>query len=206
MADLDAWDPDGDAEILHRMAGASTADPPGPAWIARRLLGPACIRRREHMSSRAHLCRVEDRYLIFVRGDVPHREESYLIGHELAEWFYRDRQHEPNVEEACNRLSASLVATRTAFVTVLRNFGRNVRRLSNAFVCSDTLATLRIAEVTGTPTALVSTHKVWRRGAPAPPFIATDEEVRALAVAPRLRGIKRERLRDAPHRVSLAVA
>jgi len=201
---LDIWDVDSNVARIYEQYGFDVGDPPGTAAIAVAALGPRCIRYVPDLSSRARLARIESEWRIYLRADTPSSEQGYLIGHELGELLYREHQHEPDFEEACNRFGAALCAPRPAVVSALGSLGHRIARLAVAFACSQTLIELRIPEVTGEPRAVVSRGKVWVRGEPYAPF-ASESVIRAHAVKPGP-GVRRRTIRDAAHRVVLSAS
>ncbi len=198
---MDIWNIEGNVSYLYDLAGAEEEDPPGTPELALRILGSGALRYVPDLSSPAQLSRVMGRFHIFLRCGIDAREIPFLVGHELAEWFYRHHRDD-RIEDACNSLGAALVTPKRTFASVLRQL-RTPPRIARAFVCSETLVHLRIAETTGRPTALVSPHKVWIKGEPGPwPRSETALRQMALQTLPPP-GIKKARMGDHPRRVAL---
>lgn len=189
-------DVESDAEEIYRAAGCDPRAPQGTGWLAARLLGRDCIRYRRFMRTPAQLARVHEDWRIYLRDGVS--DETFLIGHELAELFYR-RTLGAADEETCDALAAALVAPRPAVIAAWAGLA-SIPRLARAFRSTHSWAFLRVAEATGRPTALVAPKKVRTRGNAQWP---DDVGVRALAALPRAPGLKKTRLRDDPARVAL---
>lgn len=156
---VDVWDIEGNAAYLYELAGADPDDPPGTPAIARAILGPGCIRRvrPSDLKSFAALARVQGRWLIYVRRNLRPSGINFLVGHELAEWLYRETD-DPDVERACDALAAALVAPRRALLKIYRR-PDDLHDVADALVCSETCAALRIGEALDEPIAVVApTH------------------------------------------------
>lgn len=173
---LDLWNVEGNAARVYELARADLATPPGTPHLAAALLGPGCIRRvsRAELESPAALARVGTKWRIYLRRGLTAAEINFLVGHELAEWFYRD-QRDPHIERACDALAAALVAPRQAVASRYR-MPSDVRALADELGCSDTCAALRVGEALRTAVAVVSPTRVRVRSSRALP-----EDVRELA-------------------------
>ena len=83
----------------------------------------------------------------------------------------------------------------------LEEHGANAEALADACCITLTCATLRIAEVQGIDAVVATPSAVYRRGA----LLAwmSDDDVRALARRPTVRGVRRVVLADEPDHVAL---
>ncbi len=191
------------ASLLER-AGYSDADAPGARRVAESVLGPGCVYRMPTSVARAPawLAIVHGQARIYVRTGLAPEHRNFLIGHELAEWaLARDGYRGDDIEEAADAIAACLVAPRAAFRAALREIGERYDELADAFVCTESLAALRVGETTGEPMALVTPRSVRVRGDGEWVWPAEDEMRR---VARRGHpGLRRARLRDDPRRVVL---
>lgn len=91
---------------------------------------------------------------------------NFLIGHELAEWWYltRGRRFEnlAHKEAACDALGARLACPQPAFARAVRTIGHRVHTLARCFIVPQGLALLRVGEVTGRPVAFVRSPPIVR--------------------------------------------
>lgn len=197
-------DLEAEAESLYRMAGLDPDSPPGPAVLARRILGPASVRHAppQHLPGDGALARVRDSWRIYVRAGLTPERLGFAVAHELAEHHLaRIGYRGSDIEERADRLGAAILAPRGAIRAALAHCGDDVRALAHAFVSTQSWAAMRTAEVTGAPTALVSPAKVRVRGQLE--FVwGSEQDVRALATKPRP-GIHRARLTDDRRRTVL---
>ena len=92
-----------------------------------------------------------------------------------------------------------MIAPRRRFLGVRGRVGEAPSRLARALETTESLAVLRLGEVTGEPIALVTPARVRLRGTAY--SWPSEPELRALASAPRVAGIRKVRLTDDPRRV-----
>lgn len=179
------------AEIYER-TGASLDNPPGPVWLARRLLGHDAIRVEDRAMSDAAMAHERGRWRVVLRRDASPERQLYAIAHELGEWSLREYRG-ADVEDAANLVAACLIAPWPAFVSAVLALGRDLPALARAFRTSESMVSLRIGETTGEPIALVSPARVRTRGEahPWPP----DGQLRDVATHGRP-GLRKIRLRD----------
>ncbi len=158
----DLADVEGDAALLRKLANEEELV--STYALTKRLLGAppemASIR------TEACLCRLGGTWRIYVRRRTPAARARWLVGHELGHWLYRERGLPREEEEArCDAMGAALVVPRRAFQEAIRNLGgHRVHRLASAFVTTQSIALLRIGEVTGRPGALVRQRDALVRG------------------------------------------
>jgi hypothetical protein len=152
-----------DAVEMFAAAKCNPSDGPGIAEVCRRLIGrgPEWAPLR---SCEAAFCVLRGQPRVYVRrGTLPARAR-WLAGHELAHWWYRKHgANDVDLEERCDRLGAALVAPKPC---VEGTIGRttDVRRIARDLATTESLAALRIGEVSGVPVALVSAGRIRVRG------------------------------------------
>jgi IrrE N-terminal-like domain len=195
-------DVEGDAAALFSKAGFDTSDTPSPATLSRALLGTTP--QYAPIRTQATLARVKDSWRIFVRRGTPAPRSRWLACHELAHWWYRQLRYSgEGIEARCDALGAALVAPRRAFRLLSRRLGHDHRALAAKIKSTESLALLRLAEVTGAPTVLIRAAGPIVRGEPF-----------AWPVALHLRAVRRvdhhavERvdIHDEPSRVGIRAA
>lgn len=146
---------------MYAVAGADPADPPAIGALCKMLTGhaPEFVRMREP----AYLPVVNGERRVYVRVGTDPARARWLVGHELAEWWYlRTAYRGEDVELRCDALGAALVAPRPAFLLALRARGHRVHELAKDFKTTQALALLRIGETTGRPVALVRPTPILR--------------------------------------------
>lgn len=187
------------AEIYER-TGASLDAPPGPVWIAERLLGADAIRfATVSMPCDATMVRERGRWRIILRGGASDAQQLYAIAHELGEWGLREYRG-ADAEDVANLVAACLIAPWPAFVSATLALGHDLPALARVFVTTESMIALRIGETTGEPIALVSPERVRTRGEahPWPP----DGQIREVATHGRP-GLRRISLRDDVRRTAV---
>lgn len=159
-------DAEADALEILRMAGHLDDEaPPNMAQLCRALLGaPPQI---APIRSEACLARVRGESRVYLRRGVDAARSRWLVGHELAEWYYQRTGYVgPDLEDRCDAVGAALVAPRRAYRLALRSVGSAIHVLAEAFVVPQALALLRIGEVTGRPVLLLRKPAPIHRGEP----------------------------------------
>ena len=157
-----------DAEQLQRMAGAFAEEGIRTRELARRLeveivraFGIRLAMRRE-----AELSRIRGRWTIHLFQKMTPEREAWIIGHELGHYLFRVRGSRPaNEERRADAIGAALVAPRALFGAAAKRIGHRVHLLAQMFETTQSLALLRIGEVTGRPVLLLRSEPV-ARGAP----------------------------------------
>lgn len=147
-----------DADEIMKLAGVFGEEPKHPRRIAKAL--GVRIESARGMRGAPHregdLARVGNAWIIFIFERMSPEREAWIIGHELAHWLFRRRGSEPLNEEArCDAIGACLIAPRAAFAAATRVIGHRVHELASAFNTTQSLALLRIGEVTGRPVILL---------------------------------------------------
>lgn len=186
-------DVEGDAAAMYAMAGLDGGSPVN----ARRLCVLLCGTRPK--AARGLIREAESgellgRWVVRYSHRASYERASWLIGHELAEWWYRRSglSHEEK-EARCDALGAALVCPRPAFLGAVKRFGHSPKRLGLAFRVTRSCALLRLGEATGRPTALLG-RRVVVRGEPFE-WPTTKAELKRAVFAPP-RGVHPVRLAD----------
>jgi hypothetical protein len=157
------------ARELYVTAGIDPTRPPGSPRVAAALLGDAYLRAVPHnqLPGNALLRQEGLRWVISVRETLTAKQLNHAIAHELGEWFLRIKGYtEPDIEELSGRVAAAICVRRSAFLVAYAKIGNDVAALSRLFRVTQSLMVLRVAECSGTPTALVTRRVVRTRGKP----------------------------------------
>lgn len=159
MLDQDALlEAEADSLQLFRLAGAFAEEPPHVREIARRLNVRIVTERgaRVFPPREADISKINGTWTIHLLMKMDPARESWIIGHELGHWYYRTRGMRPALEEwRCDAIGACLVAPRPPFLEATQIIGHHVHELARAFETTQSLALLRLGEVTGRPVALL---------------------------------------------------
>lgn len=186
-----------EAERLYRAAGRDPAAAATPLDLITTLLGPDALRWAdgEWIRGGGALARVRGEWRVYLSRKYPLRNLRFVALHELAHWAMPGAS-----EDDCDALAARLLAPRLAFERAIAETvrprsspARVYSDLGKWFLCTDSFAAMRYAEVTTEPLALISLERVRVRGAWSLP--AEPRALRALAAAP-IPGVRRARLRD----------
>lgn len=156
-------DEEGEAGSLLATAELTDLDGPTPmAELCRRLLGVSP--RWASLSTEARVVGSQ----VLLRRGLPHARARWLIGHEIAEWHLaRLNYRGEDIERVCDRIGAALAVQRPAFRAAIRSIGRHaVHELARRFATTQSLALLRVGEVTGRPVALLRWPEPIYRGDP----------------------------------------
>ena len=143
---------EGDALAIYGAAKADPDAPPAIASLCRALIGSAPQRVR--MVGEADIVPFRGAWVLRVHRMILPARAAWLVGHELAEWWYHARRHtfsQVELEARCDALGAALVAPRPAFLRALKRVGHRVHVLAARFQTTQALALLRVGEVTGRP-------------------------------------------------------
>lgn len=187
---------------LYNAARICPGSPRGATALAQAVLGNACIRivPRDSIPKSAL---VWDRCapVIQLREGLTPRELNHHAAHELGEWHLRVNDYRgPEPEELVRRIAASLCVPQKAFHAARAALGDDLRALSKAFVVSESLMALRIAECLGPATALITPRRIRTRGAPWS-WPSSPEAWRELVQRAPSDGMHVHRLRDARGRL-----
>lgn len=152
-------------EILRLAGHLDDEAPPNMAQLCRALLGsPPQV---APIRSEACLARVRGESRVYLRKGLDPARARWLVGHELAEWYYQRTGYVgADLEDRCDAVGAALVAPHMAYRLALRSVGSSVHALAEAFVVPQALALLRIGEVTGRPVLLLRKPTPIHRGEP----------------------------------------
>lgn len=108
-----------------------------------------------------------DEHQVVLRADVPTLRARWLVCHELAELVHlRAGYVGADIEERCNTLGAMLVAPARPFRRAMREHGHRVSMLASIFAIPQSLALLRVGEVSGRPVMLLRRGCSIARGGP----------------------------------------
>jgi len=155
MFDDDARaDVEGDADLIYRLAHGDPDDVLSPRVLCEQLLDTRP--RYAPIAQEATIARVGNEWRVYVaRGTSPARAR-WLVGHELAEWWYQQRGYRgEDLEARCDALGAALVLPRRVLQAARRQHGDDVHAIARALRVTQSLALLRVGEVTGTPSAVI---------------------------------------------------
>lgn len=126
--------------------------------------------RFERLTAGGELRREDDGFHVVVRRSLPAQKQREVAGHELGEWFAevtgRSFDSLAQREAWCDAVGARLVAPSAAVARIVRRYGHRVHGLAEVFGVSQSLALLRIGEVTGRPVAILGRSYPLVRGAP----------------------------------------
>ena len=151
------------AHGIYQEAGCDPAEPPGPVALAL-ALGIAVTATPGARGAR--WCGRRGEILVSPRLSGP--ALAWSVGHELGERALAAAGYgEPDREQVADAVAAALVAPRPAFRSALAAFGATpdaLSSLAHAFGITQSIAALRIGEVTGRPLALVTPRRVHVRG------------------------------------------
>lgn len=156
------------ATELFREVGADSRTPPGVVQVAHVLLGEDCFRYlpSSSIAGGAALCRVRDRWFIYIAKTLTGPRLNHAIGHELGHFYCARAGIRPaDEEQLADRIAGALCAPREAFLRAHQSHGIALAPLAAKFTLSLAGAALRLGETTRMPTALVKSETVRIRGA-----------------------------------------
>lgn len=141
-------DCEGDAQEIRRFAGYVVGDLPSMGELAFGVTGYAP--RFAFLFQESKLTPAGE---ILIRHGTSPERAAWLIGHELAEWWYRKIGYrEPDRESRCDSVGAMIACPRFAFKEAIRNNGHHVHDLAECFGVPQRLALARLGEVSGRST------------------------------------------------------
>jgi hypothetical protein len=190
---------------LFARAGLAPSEPCGGVRLATAILGRSCIQIVPHraLPGNSALEWNGTKSVIRVRDGLNARQLNHAAAHELGEWHLRLREYErADCEDIARAIAAAVCVPRSAFREARRVLGEGIPELSRAFVVSESLMALRIAECTGLPTALITRRRVRTRG-PAREWPTTREGWNELLERAHSSGLVLHRIRDARGRFVL---
>ncbi len=157
----DIADVEGDADVVRRMAGMD--GPCSMADMARELTRRDVVVCDDLGSAEG--CFRGGR--VCVRPGLAPERLRHTIGHEIGEWYYALIGYEgDDIEERCDALGAALAVPRVEFRRAVGAVGHRVFALAAAFGVQQSVALLRLGEVTGRPVALLRPTAPIYRGDP----------------------------------------
>jgi hypothetical protein len=184
--------------------GFDPTEPPAPEALARAAVGADRVILVPGLRARAQWRRSTD--TIEVRPGLSPLERGWCLVHELGERsLVRGCWSSEVVELYSDAYGAALMVPAPALRKALRAVGRNLDLLAAWFGASQTIVTLRLSEVTGSPLALVAPRWVKLRGEEW--GWPSEREVRTVAARHEVPpGLERRVLSDARGRVALWAA
>lgn len=100
---------------------------------------------------------------IFVTSRATVARRRWLIGHELAEYWYAQAGYRgADIERRCDALGGALACPRRPFLALVRRYGHSPSRLARACKVTTSCALLRVGETTGRPVVLLTRTPVFR--------------------------------------------
>jgi hypothetical protein len=193
------------ARELFGRARLAPSEPCGGVRLATAILGRSCIQVVSHrtLPGNSALEWNGPNSIIRVREGLNARQLNHAAAHELGEWHLRWRGYDrPDCEDMARSIAAAVCVPPTAFRNAQRALGDGIPELSRAFVVSESLMALRIAECTGLATALITRRRVRTRG-PARDWPTTPEGWNELLERAHSSGLVLHRIRDARGRFVL---
>ena len=123
--------------------------------------GPAFVGMRQE----ARLEPVDGGSQVQVRKGTAPERARWLAGHELGEWFYRLVGYDqPDIDARCDAFGAALVCPEYAFRSAMRRVGHRVHELAATFATTQSVALLRVGELSGRPVLLLRPAGAIARG------------------------------------------
>ncbi len=140
-----------------------------------------------------------------LRPGLTRKARRWLLAHELSERHLLRRSYAPDeIEQLADAVAAALIAPKQAVRTALRSFGRHLPNLALVLGTTQSIAALRLGEVTGSPLALVTPRHVHVRGEEF--GWPSERAVRALASGAVPEELVRLEVTDAARRCVLRAA
>lgn len=156
---------EGDALAFLGWAGADASDPVG--------VGALCVAatgrrpRRVELDGEARLDPRGDGVEVLVNRSLMPARARLKVGHELGHWWYeRAGYRGADIEHRCDLFGAAIVAPWPAFRSAMRGTGHRVHELARLFNTTQSLALLRVGEVSGRPVVLLRPGGAIARGEP----------------------------------------
>jgi hypothetical protein len=192
---------------LFARARLAPSEPCGGVRLATAILGRSCIQVVSHraLPGNSALEWSGPRSIIRVRAGLNPRQLNHAAAHELGEWHLRWRGCDrPDCEDLARSIAAAVCVPHAAFRRAQRALGDGIPELSRAFVVSESLMALRIAECTGLATALITRRRIRTRG-PARDWPTTPEGWSELIDRAPSNGLVVHRIRDARGRLVVRI-
>lgn len=184
---------------FYRRHRLDPTEPESTLRLARMELGNDAVRAERVFDSPGAMWTHRGRTYISYEPTLPAERVNHVVGHELAHVLLSWEDYDGgDMEAACDRLGAALMAPNRAIALLYREHGFDLERLSEAAIGTQTWAALRIGESLGLPTATLSPVAVRTRG----PLPWDERAARSMAEQPP-DGVERVRLTDEHGRVAL---
>jgi hypothetical protein len=193
-----------DALAIYREADEDGSWPIAVGVLVSRLLKTKIVECRMAGDEEGTFSWVKGKPQIAIRAGIRPARRRWVIGHELAHWWYEIKGYNaPDLERRCDALGAALLVPRKAYPRVVAKVGRSWKAIAAALDTTQSLVVLRCGECEGTPAALVQPHRVIVRGAYPWP---DEEAIRALAERRGGGRLRKIAIVDEPNRVALLAA
>lgn len=200
-----ATPPDAERAAREIRDEANADEDAGPVELAHALMGEHAIDECHGLREKASYDAVRDR--IRARSNLSRNALAYLVGHELAERFQRragSRLVGAAREALCDAVACHLIAPASLVRAALRAHGDDHGAVARSLRTTQTIALVRIAEITHVPTAAVIPGRIIVRG---DEFAWPDEErMRQLEQGPVPAGVVRLPITDARRRFAIRAA
>ncbi len=150
---------------IYRLADSDPSDALAPATLSLKLLGtrPKMV----PLVSQGTIALVKGQWRIYIRSGTPWPRARWIAGHELAHWWFKRIGYTgPDLEARCDAPGAALIVPRPVLVQVHSKPGDDVRAIADELKTTQSLALLRVSEVTGRPGAVLRRAGPIVRGEP----------------------------------------
>ena len=145
---------EGDALAFLDWAGVDAHDPVSVAALC-----VAATGRRPRPTTLDGEARLEphsEGYEVLTNSALPPARQRIKAAHELGHWWYaRVGYRGADIEHRCDMFGAAIIAPWPAFKTAMRWAGHRVHELAVRFNTTQSLALLRVGEVSGRPVLLL---------------------------------------------------
>lgn len=155
----DLAEAEGVATWILRRAGVDPDDAVSTRAVAR---GLGISVRRERQLARGSIVYLRGEARIYVHPRLTPQREEWVIGHELGHWARPEVERSEHEERMCDAIGAALVAPRAAVARIARQIGHRVHAVAELLHVEQSLALLRIGEVTGRSVILLRSPAIAR--------------------------------------------
>lgn len=200
---MDAADVEGLVIETYERADLDPSEIYSAKRVLRAVLGPGVITRIDFVSSEpAILAWVNGQPRIAVRRSLPEAYQWFYVLHEVGHVVLKRSGYVGDDEERlCDLFAAAAMAPQPALRRLFRSHGYDLELLAAEANSTESWAAMRIAEVMGIPTVLITKQQVRVRGGE---WEWGDEaHIRALAKEAERPGLTKARLVDDPSRIVL---
>jgi hypothetical protein len=194
---------EGYVDPIYRLAGGDPSEPLSPADLSLRLLGTKPTTATALVApGTIGYCNGEWR--IFIRKGTPWPRARWIAAHELAHWWFRRIGYAgPDLGARCDALGAALIVPRPVITHVRSRLGDDVYAIADELKTTQSLAFLRVSEVTGRPGAVVRLAGPIIRGEPCTWPVKLEL---ATVKRARRRSIIKIAMWDEPNRIGVVAA